>query len=154
MENKFEKLERLYNLKENGAITEKEFEEEKYKILNNSSNLSNIGENEQKEQDFTNTHPLDSGEKIIIVLKYAFMGFLLGCILPASRLGTRLAVGSGFGVAVAIFVIFAFIIGKPIQGKCPYCGTDIFSFDKNGFDCCICKKRIVVKNQNEFHKID
>ena len=39
---KFEELEKLQNLKSNGTITEEEFEIEKYKILNNTSDNKKV----------------------------------------------------------------------------------------------------------------
>lgn len=40
MENKYNEIERLNKLKENGTITETEFEIQKYKILNSTSNTT------------------------------------------------------------------------------------------------------------------
>lgn len=45
--NKFEELEKLQYLKENKAITEQEFEIEKNKILNDTSNEETTGENKK-----------------------------------------------------------------------------------------------------------
>lgn len=39
---KFEELEKLQNLKSNGIITEEEFEIEKHKILNNTSDNTKV----------------------------------------------------------------------------------------------------------------
>ena len=68
--------------------------------------------------------------------------------------GFFLARGIGWCIGVTICAIFILIVRRPIEGKCPYCDADIYSFNKDGFDCPRCNKRIIVKNKNELHKID
>ena len=153
-ENKYDKLIKLQQLKENGTLTEKEFEIEKAKILDGNNNLENNNtENKKAEKNYTKAAPLNAGTKLLIIIKFFFGGFILGCVIPMTG-GNFLISGAGFGVGVALFALFAMLIGKPIEGKCPYCGAGVYSSNKDGFDCPKCNRRIIVKNKDEFHTIN
>lgn len=88
-ENKYDELIRLQKLKENGTLTEKEFENEKNRILCSSDNLksNNNEENKKnmKEQNFTKARPLNVGSKLVMILKYSIIGFIFGMVNPLGR---------------------------------------------------------------------
>ena len=83
----------------------------------------------------------------IVVISFAIFVFLIFAI--SLRFGYSL--GTSIGIGLCIYLSYKF--GKPLVGKCPYCGGDITSFNKEGFDCDKCNKRIIVVNNKEFHKV-
>ena len=73
---KYEELDSLQKLKESGSITEKEFEVEKYKILNNTNNSNN-----------SKTEGIYIASLVLGICSFLFCGIpILGLILSISRI--------------------------------------------------------------------
>lgn len=86
-EGKYDDLLRLQKLKENGTLTELEFEKEKSRLLSSSIEVnSNLQYSKNKvSTNYTSAKPLNGGAKFGIILKYTAMGFILGLMLPMGR---------------------------------------------------------------------
>jgi hypothetical protein len=81
-----------------------------------------------------------------------------GCLVPVGVLLCFTGIGAIIGIPILIAGLAALVIGPLLglgtkKGKCPWCGSVVMSaFGSRGFDCPVCKNRIVVRN-TQFIKI-
>ncbi len=82
-----------------------------------------------------------------------------GCLIPLGIILCFTGIGAIIGVPLIIGGILVPFLGSvmglgTVKGECPWCETAVTSpLASKGFDCPVCKKRIVIREKN-FVKID